>query len=212
MGEGVKPLVEITVDAATQIDADSLGQGELPDGPSRPGPTVLGDAISAIDGHPFWVPPLGKWVDAIDLVPGMWFLPSEGTLVQVAGMRVWAEPEQVYNLTVQKLHTYYVVAGEAPVLVHNSGVCPTGAPQPADGKFSKRNGEPGRDGAADEANAWDQMEMDGAVVMRNETAVSEPGMRARKYDGTVEINGQWYEIEVKAGTAKKNPQKRKFDD
>ena len=34
----------------------------------------------------------------------------------------------------------------------------------------------------------------------------------RKYDGTVEINGQWYGIEVKGGTAKKNPQQRQFDD
>ncbi|GAA1441189.1 hypothetical protein [Nocardiopsis tropica] len=53
MGEGVKPLGEITVDAATQIDAGTLDRGELPDGPSRPGPTVLGDAIIATDGHPF---------------------------------------------------------------------------------------------------------------------------------------------------------------
>ncbi|MEU1034383.1 hypothetical protein ABZ402_37880 [Streptomyces mirabilis] len=27
----------------------------------------------------------------------------------------------MYNLTVQQLHTYYVLAGETPVLVHNCG-------------------------------------------------------------------------------------------
>ena len=119
LGEGVKTLVEITVDTTTQIDADTLDEGDLPEGPSRPGPTVLGDAIIATDGHPFWVPLLGEWVDAIDLVPGMWFLSSEGTLVQITGTRTWTEPERVYNLTVQDLHTYYVLAGATPVLSHN---------------------------------------------------------------------------------------------
>ncbi|GAA0979537.1 hypothetical protein GCM10009551_019600 [Nocardiopsis tropica] len=119
VGEGVKTLVEITVDTATQIDAGTLDPGDLPDGPSRPGPTVLGDAVIATDGHPFWVPLLGEWVDAVDLVPGMWFLSSEGTLVQVAGTRVWTEPERVYNLTVQDLHTYYVMTGAVATLVHN---------------------------------------------------------------------------------------------
>ena len=92
-------------------------------GPSRPGPTVLGDAIIATDGHPFWVPLLGEWVDAVDLVPGMWFLSSEGTLVQVTSTRVWTEPERVHNLTVRDLHTYYVVTTGTSVLVHN---CSTG--------------------------------------------------------------------------------------
>ncbi|MEE2041021.1 polymorphic toxin-type HINT domain-containing protein [Nocardiopsis sp. CT-R113] len=121
VGEGVKTLVEITVDTTTQIDAATLDQADLPDVPSQPGPTVLGDAIIATDGHPFWVPLLGEWVDAVDLVPGMWFLSSEGTLVQVTSTRVWTEPERVHNLTVQDLHTYYVLAETTPVLVHNCG-------------------------------------------------------------------------------------------
>ncbi|MFJ9552419.1 hypothetical protein ACIRPH_01300 [Nocardiopsis sp. NPDC101807] len=89
---------------------------------------------------------------------------------------------------------------------------PNWGPRSADGKFSKRNGEPGRDGAADEANAWDQLKMADAVVMRNETLVSAPGMRVRKYDGAVEINGQWCGIEIEGGTGRKNPQQRQFDD
>ncbi|WP_436888253.1 polymorphic toxin-type HINT domain-containing protein [Nocardiopsis dassonvillei] len=121
VGEGTKTLVEITVDTTAQIDADTLDEGDLPDGPSRPGPMVLGDAIIATDGHPFWVPLLGEWVDAVDLVPGMWFLSSEGTLVQVTGTRVWTEPERVYNLTVQDLHTYYVLTGDISLLTHNCG-------------------------------------------------------------------------------------------
>ncbi|MFK0252165.1 ricin-type beta-trefoil lectin domain protein [Streptomyces sp. NPDC090445] len=166
--------------------------------------------ITTTDHHPFWSESDQAWKDAGDLKPGTTLRTDDGTPAAVVQIRTYQDVKETYNLTVADLHTYYVLAGATPVLVHN---CPAGgAPRSADGKFSKRNGEPGRDGAADEANAWDQLEMDGAVVMRNETAVSAPGMRVRKYDGTVEINGQWYGIEVKGGTAKKNPQQREFDD
>ncbi|MFG2677709.1 polymorphic toxin-type HINT domain-containing protein [Streptomyces sp. NPDC048392] len=168
--------------------------------------------LTATYEHPFWSPSEGTWIEAGELTPGTTLLTDDGNTVIVTGNHAYTSHATTYNLTVDDLHTYYVLAGATPVLVHNSGGCPTGAPRSADGKFSKRNGEPGRDGAADEANAWDQLEMDGAVVMRSETAVSAPGMRVRKYDGTVEINGQWYGIEVKGGTAKKNPQQRQFDD
>jgi hypothetical protein len=40
----------------------------------------------------------------------------------VVAVRKWAEQQQVHNLTVDELHTYYVIAGETPVLVHNCGV------------------------------------------------------------------------------------------
>ncbi|WP_306371024.1 RHS repeat-associated core domain-containing protein [Nocardiopsis sp. CC223A] len=120
IGEGFKTLVEITVDTSTQVNADTLDEGALPDGPSRPGPLILGDTIVSTDGHPFWVPLLGEWVDAVDLVPGMWFLSSEETLVQVVDTQTWSEVEKVYNLTVQGLHTYYVIAGETALLTHNA--------------------------------------------------------------------------------------------
>ncbi|MFE3830659.1 polymorphic toxin-type HINT domain-containing protein [Streptomyces sp. NPDC059092] len=171
------------------------------------------EELTATHEHPFWSPSERRWLEAGELTAGMTLLSDDGTTVIVTANRAFTKHATTYNLTVAEIHTYYVLAGDTPVLVHNSGECPNGgAPRSADGKFSKRNGEPGRDGAADEANAWDQLEMDGAVVMRNETAVSAPGMRVRKYDGTVEINGQWYGIEVKGGTAKKNPQQRDFDD
>ena len=33
--------------------------------------------------------------------------------------------QRVFNLTVNRIHTYYTLAGDAPVLVHNT-TCPTG--------------------------------------------------------------------------------------
>lgn len=80
--------------------------------------------ISATEGHPFWVAALHRWVKAGDLKPGAMLRTSAGTYVQLSATRAWTAHEQrVHNLTVDGLHTYYVVAGRAPILVHN---CPGG--------------------------------------------------------------------------------------
>jgi hypothetical protein len=107
-----------------------------------------------------------------------------------------------------------VLAGNTPVLVHNTGPLPgCGVPRNPNGTYAPRNGQPGvRDGGGDELTAWEHLELDGANVMRGETPVSAPGFPVRKYDGTVEIEGQWYGIETKGGTGKRNPQQAAFDD
>ncbi|MFD3699624.1 ricin-type beta-trefoil lectin domain protein [Streptomyces sp. NPDC058646] len=108
LGEGVKHLVEVAVDA----DGDAGTAAEL---------------ITATDKHPFWVADLAEWVDATDLKPGQWLQTSAGTHVQVTSIRRWtAESETVHNLTVADVHTYYVLAGATPVLVHNCGTTPPG--------------------------------------------------------------------------------------
>ncbi len=101
LGAGSKNLVEITV------DTDGLaGSGT--------------DLITATDEHPFWVADLAAWVNATDLQPGQWLQTSAGTTVQVTAIRRWtALRATVHNLTVADLHTYYVLAGATPVLVHN---------------------------------------------------------------------------------------------
>lgn len=45
---------------------------------------------------------------------------SVGRSVRVLKVRRYTEPQSVNNLTVANLHTYYVVAGAASVLVHNT--------------------------------------------------------------------------------------------
>ncbi|MFJ6408813.1 ricin-type beta-trefoil lectin domain protein [Streptomyces hydrogenans] len=103
-GQGEKRLVEVVIDTdGTKGAATS--------------------AITATDGHPFWVPALGKWVDATDLTPGQWLRTSAGGYVQIDAVTRWtARNSTVHNLTVGDLHTYYVRAGSAPVLVHNCGL------------------------------------------------------------------------------------------
>ncbi|MEL3947657.1 MULTISPECIES: hypothetical protein [Streptomyces] len=41
-------------------------------------------SATATDGHPFWVPELGKWLDAAELRSGLGLRTSAGTYVQVA--------------------------------------------------------------------------------------------------------------------------------
>lgn len=102
-GEGLKHLVKVTIDT----DGTS-GQSTA--------------EVTATDGHPFWAPELGKWIDATDLKPGQWLRTSAGTYVQVAAIKRWTSPgATVHNLTVSDAHTYYVLAGATPVLVHNCG-------------------------------------------------------------------------------------------
>ncbi|MFF2020637.1 polymorphic toxin-type HINT domain-containing protein [Streptomyces sp. NPDC058171] len=102
-GDGQKHLVKISV-------AVSDAKGGRAEGAS----------IVATDGHPFWLPELRKWVDATDLAVGQFLRTSSGTHVQITAIKRWTQQTAVYNLTVADLHTYYVLAGATPVLVHNS--------------------------------------------------------------------------------------------
>ncbi|MFD9790420.1 RHS repeat-associated core domain-containing protein [Streptomyces sp. NPDC059070] len=102
IGEGQKNLVEVTVDT----DGDKGDASET---------------ITATDGHPFWIPTLGKWLKAAELKAGQWLQTSAGTWVQVTGVKAWAQHKRVHNLTVANVHTYFALAGATPVLVHNCG-------------------------------------------------------------------------------------------
>ncbi|WP_455771577.1 polymorphic toxin-type HINT domain-containing protein [Streptomyces misionensis] len=81
--------------------------------------------ITATDTHPFWVPELRKWVKAGDLKSGQYLRTSAGTHVQIAAVSHYSKRQRTYDLTIEDVHTYYVLAGATPVLVHNSGGCPT---------------------------------------------------------------------------------------
>jgi hypothetical protein len=103
-GKGQKILVEITL----SIEVDGKKQTAT---------------ITATDGHPFWVPALGTWTDATDLTTGERLRASTGNPVRVTDVRRWTQPATVHNLTVADFHTYHVLAGTTPVLVHNATPC-----------------------------------------------------------------------------------------
>ena len=100
-GQGVKHLVTVT------IDIDGKNGSKTAE-------------VTATDRHPFWVAELGVWANATDLESGQWLRTSAGTRVQVTAVQRWtALDATVHNLSVSDLHTYYVLAGATPVLVHN---------------------------------------------------------------------------------------------
>lgn len=84
--------------------------------------TVQGDAkLVSTGNHPFWVESTQAWTEADKVKPGDTLRTDKGATVQVASVRHWTSLAPAYNLTVDDLHTYHVLAGDTPVLVHNTG-------------------------------------------------------------------------------------------
>jgi hypothetical protein len=101
--EGVKNLVEITVDTD-----DAAGN-------------ATGTVVST-DQHLFWVDDRGRWLHASELQAGDWLRDEVGQRLLVISIRGWTQQHQrVHNLSVAGTHTYYVLAGNAALLVHNCG-------------------------------------------------------------------------------------------
>jgi len=127
---GEKELVELTVVA----EPDDLA------------------VITATDNHPFWSPELSEWVNAVDLEAGQLLQTASGTWIQITAVKRWNETRRVHNLSVADIHTYYVLAGSTPVLVHNTNGC--GLPDLAvnSAQFGKKWGKHAQDYGLDPAN------------------------------------------------------------
>ncbi len=82
-----------------------------PDGPAK---------LTATYEHPFWSVDQKNWIEASNLKPGTTLRTDDGRTVTVTATRQYRDHQRTYNLTIEGLHTYYVLAGETPVLVHNS--------------------------------------------------------------------------------------------
>ncbi|WUU39500.1 polymorphic toxin-type HINT domain-containing protein [Streptomyces sp. NBC_00659] len=81
--------------------------------------------------HPFWDDTTHSWVPAGKLKPGHTLNTATDKHVRITTVKARPGTADMYNLTVNELHTYYVLAGATPVLVHN--MCPkknnSGTPQ-----------------------------------------------------------------------------------
>ncbi|MEU2306504.1 polymorphic toxin-type HINT domain-containing protein [Streptomyces misionensis] len=70
--------------------------------------------------HPFWDRTTHAWVPAGRLRAHHLLGTADGRPVRVFTVRSTPGAANRYNLTVTQLHTYYVVAGGVPILVHNT--------------------------------------------------------------------------------------------
>lgn len=109
-------LVDVTVSRdASAARTTGEGEGER----STRGPT---STLHTTEHHPFWDASSNQWVNAADLKPGVSTLVGpDGEIQSVVGVRKVAGFAFMRDLTVDDVHTYYVVAGSTPVLVHNCG-------------------------------------------------------------------------------------------
>ena len=63
--------------------------------------------------------PKHAWIDAGSLAIGDRLHTADGSTVVVTGIRMYASPRTMNDLTISDIHAYYVIAGTTPVLVHN---------------------------------------------------------------------------------------------
>ena len=76
--------------------------------------------ITGTAHHPYWDATTQAWTEAAQLHPGDHIETTNAGLTPILSTHDFVSHSIVtYNLTVDGLHTYYVVAGDTPVLVHN---------------------------------------------------------------------------------------------
>jgi RHS repeat-associated protein len=81
-----------------------------------------GHPVSTTEHHQIWEARSHHWVEAGELQPGDKFETLTGNLT-IAKVRSSIEQGATYDLAIDSLHTYYVLAGTTPILVHNTSGC-----------------------------------------------------------------------------------------
>jgi RHS repeat-associated protein len=77
--------------------------------------------IHTTQNHPFWDATTKAWTRADHLTPGQHLKSTTTVTLTVVAIHTFAQQAYRYNLTVAQLHTYYVLVGTTPALVHNCG-------------------------------------------------------------------------------------------
>jgi RHS repeat-associated protein len=79
--------------------------------------------IHTTSNHPFWDATTQRRTPTAELRPSDLLLTTPGhDGVHVVSVHTFAGHQQMLNLTIANIHTYYVVAGTTPILVHNTCV------------------------------------------------------------------------------------------
>ncbi len=81
--------------------------------------------ITGSEEHPFYVLEKEDYIPMVDLKPGMALKTDNGTQATVVELKPLLEAMELYNLTVENVHNYYIFSfeDEPGVLVHNIGPC-----------------------------------------------------------------------------------------
>ncbi|MFJ9695644.1 polymorphic toxin-type HINT domain-containing protein [Kitasatospora sp. NPDC101183] len=97
--------------------------------------------LTSTQHHPYWDETTQRWTAAADIHAGDRLRAADGTLLTVRATRSYdTQPQEAHDLSVADLHTYYVLAGTTPVLVHN---CAGGGSTPIYRGVSEISGQTG---------------------------------------------------------------------
>jgi hypothetical protein len=140
--------------------------------------------------HPFWDDSRKKWVDASALDVGHRLRTTDGRVVRAVAVLSFTSPKDMYNLTVEATHTYYVLASAMPVLVHNQGgLCPV-------------SGKP--HGGLGEAASYDRLTADGYTKITKGVAFENSNGDMFIADFVArDPSGVWWAIDAKTGARAK---------
>ncbi|WP_145503736.1 polymorphic toxin-type HINT domain-containing protein [Streptomyces sp. CFMR 7] len=86
--------------------------------------TTATGQVTTTDTHPFWLNDERRWSDAGEINAGDLLREPSGRSLPVLSVARFTQRQTTHDLTVAGLHTYYVLSGRTPVLVHNAS-CPT---------------------------------------------------------------------------------------
>ncbi|MFE6056407.1 RHS repeat-associated core domain-containing protein [Kitasatospora sp. NPDC056446] len=111
----------VTATITTPDDKDFTDLTLTDDATPRGPPATDPAKITSTHHHPYWSETRRQWVDAGDLTPGEHLRRPDGTTLTIQSVSNYPYAVTTHNLTVNLLHTYYVLAGTTPVLVHNCG-------------------------------------------------------------------------------------------
>ncbi|WP_155060648.1 Hint domain-containing protein [Streptomyces blattellae] len=75
--------------------------------------------LTGTSDHPFYDLTTRSWMDAGRLQAGHRLQTLDDGTVTVVGVTSYTKPQVTYDLTVEGVHSYFVMAGDSPVLVHN---------------------------------------------------------------------------------------------
>lgn len=118
-GHGNKTLVEVSLSESGYPAMTTIGQ--TLSGSDQAGGRHT--TVTTTENHPFWVVNRASWIKADDLRTSDLLLTVDGNEVSIDTVTSRDSNVAVYNLTVSRIHTYYVLVDSTPALVHNAGPC-----------------------------------------------------------------------------------------
>ncbi|HEX7660078.1 MAG TPA: polymorphic toxin-type HINT domain-containing protein [Pseudonocardiaceae bacterium] len=83
--------------------------------------TAGGSTVTTTFHHPFYDITQAAFTEADHLHTGDQLQTTDGDTATITGLRLYHQTTTTYDLTIDGLHTYYVLAGPTPLLVHNCG-------------------------------------------------------------------------------------------